>query len=114
MDAAPTLQAARRRAGLSQQQLAARAGTSQATISAYENGHKQPTVETFGRLLGAAATRLVTQPAERPVVHVSEAQLRRAGRTLVAVLELAAALPARHRPGLGYPRRLATKTERAA
>ena len=113
MDAATTIRAARRRAGLSQQELAARAGTSQATVSAYENGHKQPTVETFGRLLAAAATRLVAQPAERPVVQPSDAQLARAGRTLVAVLDLAAALPARHRPELRYPR-LAGKADRAA
>ena len=101
---ASTLRAARRRAGLSQQELAARAGTSQATLSAYENGRKQPTVETFTRLLAAAASRLVVEPAERPVVQVSDAQLAQAGRTLLAVLELAAALPTRHRRDLRFPR----------
>ena len=108
MDAATTLRAARRRAGLSQEELAERAGTSHATVSAYENGRKQPAVETFGRLLAATGTRLLTRPAEWPVVQVSDAQLARAGRTLVAVLDLAAALPSRHRPELRFPR-LATR-----
>ena len=104
MEVASTLRAARRRVGLSQHDLAERAGTSQATVSAYENGRKQPTVETFHRLLAATGSRLVTEPAERPVVHVSDEQLARAGRTLVAVLELAAALPTRHRHELLFPR----------
>src|SRR5687767_5515311 len=104
MDTAGTIREARRRAGLSQQELAARAGTSQATLSAYENGRKQPTVETFDRLLAAAALRLVVEPAERPVVHVSETELERAGRGLLAVLELAGALPTSHRRDLRFPR----------
>ncbi len=110
MDVAQALRTARRRAGLSQHDLAARAGTSQATVSAYENGRKQPTVETFHRLLAAASSRLVVEPAERPVVQVPDAQLARAGRTLVEVLDLAAALPTRHRPDLRFPR-LATRPD---
>jgi len=104
MDAASTLRAARRRAGLSQQELAARAGTSQATLSAYENGRKEPTVETFNRLLAAAASRLVVEAAERPVVQVPDEELAQRGRTLLAVLELAAALPSSHRRHLRFPR----------
>ena len=110
MDVASTLRAVRRRAGLSQHELAARAGTSQATVSAYENGRKHPTVETFGRLLAAAASRLVVVPAERPVVQLSDAQLAQAGRTLLAVLDLAAALPTWHQPDLRFPR-LATRSD---
>jgi transcriptional regulator with XRE-family HTH domain len=104
MDAASAIRSARRRAGLSQQELAARAGTSQATLSAYENGRKEPTVETFNRMLAAASSRLVVEPAERPVVQVSETQLARRGRTLLEVLELAAALPSSHRRDLRFPR----------
>ena len=55
MDAAASLRDARRRAGLTQAELARRAGTSQATISAYEHGRKEPSVETLGRLLAALA-----------------------------------------------------------
>ncbi len=104
MDAGSAIRAARRRAGLSQERLAGRAGTSQATLSAYENGRKQPTFETFARLLGATGSRLVVQPAERAVIRPSDAELERAGRALVGVLELAAALPRRHRRDLRFPR----------
>ena len=112
MDVASTLRAARRGAGLSQQELARRAGTSQATVSAYENGRKQPTVDTFHRLLAATGSRLVMESAERPVVQVSDGQLARAGRTLLEVLELAAALPTRHRPDVRFPR-LTTRPDAA-
>jgi transcriptional regulator with XRE-family HTH domain len=103
MDAAPTLRMARRRAGLTQRALGDRVGTSQATISAYESGAKQPSVATFSRLLAAAGARLAVEP-RRPVTEPSPAQLAWAGRTLVDVLGLAEALPARHSPTLRYPR----------
>lgn len=48
------LAAARQASGLSQQELAHRAGTSRTTLSAYEHGAKSPTVDTFERLLAAA------------------------------------------------------------
>ena len=98
------LRAARRRAGLTQDALAARAGTSQATVSAYESGAKQPSVATFARLLAAAGSRLAVEPAPEPVREPSPAQLARAGRTLVEVLGLAEALPSRHEPALRFPR----------
>ena len=74
MDAGPTLQAARMRAGLSQTDLARRTGTSQATISAYENGSKQPSVATFSRLLAATGTRLAVERAPASVVEPSQAE----------------------------------------
>ena len=45
---------ARRDAGLTQSELAARAKTSQAAISAYESGRRSPSVETLCRVLAAA------------------------------------------------------------
>jgi len=45
---------ARRSTSLSQAELAARAGTSRTTLSAYENGRKSPTLETAQRILAAA------------------------------------------------------------
>jgi transcriptional regulator with XRE-family HTH domain len=103
MDAAEALHEARGRAGLTQTELARRAGTSQATISAYEHGRKAPSVETLGRLLAAAGTRLTTAPASAPVVRPTRAQLARAGRTLVDVMLLAEALPTRHDVELRFP-----------
>jgi transcriptional regulator with XRE-family HTH domain len=49
---------ARRGAGLTQAELAARAATSQAAISAYESGRRSPSVETLTRVLDAAGCEL--------------------------------------------------------
>jgi transcriptional regulator with XRE-family HTH domain len=98
------IRAARRRAGLTQAALAARAGTSQATLSAYESGRKRPSVQTLDRVLKAAGMRLAVEPAERPVVAVSEELLARRARILLDVLALAQALPTRHEPELRFPR----------
>jgi transcriptional regulator with XRE-family HTH domain len=105
VDAGRTLHAARTRAGLSQAELARRAGTSQATISAYESGAKQPTVATFSRLLAATGSRLAVEEARRqPLSEPAPAELRQAGETLAEVIRLAEALPVEHAPRLRYPR----------
>jgi uncharacterized protein len=52
------LREARKRAGLSQVELAARAAVSQSVISAYESGHRQPSVPTLARLVEAAGHEL--------------------------------------------------------
>ena len=104
MNAADALRGARLRAGLTQHALAARAGTSQATISAYESGRKQPSLRTLERLLEATGSRLEVVPHGVAPREPTPEQLARAGRRLVEVLELAAALPVRHRPTLGFPR----------
>ena len=54
MDRAYLLEVARRASGLTQAELAARSGTSQATLSAYERGLKSPTIKVAGRILEAA------------------------------------------------------------
>src|SRR3954467_9463191 len=105
MDAGAALHDARVRAGLSQAELAARSGTSQATISAYESGAKQPSVATFSRLLAAAGARLSVDHSATPVVEPSTAELERAGETLAEVIALAEALPSEHAPVLRFPRR---------
>lgn len=61
MDAAEVLADARRRAGLSQDQLGARAGVPQSAVSAYERGRKQPTVPVLARLVAAAGFTLNLQ-----------------------------------------------------
>jgi len=104
MDVPAALRQARYRAGLSQVDLALRTGTSQATISAYESGRKQPTVDTLARLLGAMGRRLSVESRSAAVKLPSEAQHARTARTLLEVLGLAEALPTRHEPALRYPR----------
>jgi transcriptional regulator with XRE-family HTH domain len=56
------LERARADAGLTQKELARRAGTSRTTLSAYERGRKSPTVATFSRLLSEAGCELTTSP----------------------------------------------------
>ena len=104
MDVPTTLRGARRQAGLSQAELAARAGTSQATVSAYEGGRKAPSVATLDRLLAATGMRLAVEPRRSRAVEPTSAELSRRARTLLAVLELADALPTRHEPTLRFPR----------
>lgn len=103
MNPASTLRRARKRVGMTQAALAAQAGTSQATVSAYESGAKRPSIATLVRLLDAAGSRLSVEPADaarRPGL----AEHARTARTLGDVLALAEALPVRHQPDLDYPR----------
>lgn len=103
MDVSETLRAARTRAGLTQAALARRAGTSQATISAYEHGRKEPSVATLARLLAATGSRLTVIAGSNAVRRPSPEELARAGRSLVDVMLLAEALPTRHDPTLRFP-----------
>jgi transcriptional regulator with XRE-family HTH domain len=104
MDAGDAIKRARLRAGLTQHALAARAGTSQATISAYESGRKQPSLETLDRVLAATGARLAVVSRRRGVRRPSRRELARAGRKLRDVIELAEALPVKHKRALEYPR----------
>lgn len=104
MNTGREVRAARRRAGLTQAELAARAGTSQATVSAYERAAKQPSVATLGRLLEAAGSRLTVDPSGSKVLEPSAAAHARTARTLADVLALAERLPVRHATELRFPR----------
>jgi transcriptional regulator with XRE-family HTH domain len=74
MDAAGLLRQRRRTHGVSQRELALRAGTRQATISRIENGHEIPTVDRLDQLLTALGERLelraVPLDPERPPADV--------------------------------------------
>jgi predicted nucleotidyltransferase/DNA-binding XRE family transcriptional regulator len=59
MEVGELIREARRSAGLTQSEHAARAGTSQATFSRYESGDATPTLVTLERLLAAAGANLV-------------------------------------------------------
>jgi transcriptional regulator with XRE-family HTH domain len=98
--AADTLRRARTRSGLSLRELARRAGTSHATLAAYEAGRVTPSVDTLDRIVHAAGFALA--PELVPVPDPGEDRAAR-GRELVEVLELAALFPARHAPTLECP-----------
>ena len=89
-------------AGITQQELASRTGTSQATVSAYESGAKEPGVATLERLLAATGHRLDVKQAGI-AREPSRRELARRGRILAQVLDLAEALPAKRRAQLRYP-----------
>lgn len=59
MDAASLISRARKSAGMSQVELARRAGTSQPAIAAYESGARSPSVRTLDKIIRAAGASLV-------------------------------------------------------
>ena len=89
-------------AGLSQAELAARSGTSQEALSAYERGRKDPSASTATRILAAAGWTVVRAPA-REVWTAGAAELERRARILAQVVDLAERLPAKRRGHLAYP-----------
>jgi transcriptional regulator with XRE-family HTH domain len=99
MNAALIIRTARQRSELSLRELAARAGTSHATLSAYEHGRVDPTTGVLTRILGAAGQSLETTLLGAPA---DIGRLSR-GEELVAVLELAEQFPARHADHLEFP-----------
>ena len=74
------LERVRRAAGLSQDELASRAGTSRTTLSAYEHGRKSPNMTTVDRLLASAGFELTAEPQ----VTFSEIEMRRGRPIFVA------------------------------
>jgi transcriptional regulator with XRE-family HTH domain len=98
---ARVLQEVRRRSGLGLRDLARRAGTSHATLHAYEAGAKAPRLDTITRVAAAAGFDVDIALAPRPDT-LAEREAK--GRELVEVLELAAQFPARHRRQLAAPR----------
>jgi len=97
MEPPELLRSVRRRHGLSQGELAARAGTSQPVISAYEHGRRDPSFGTLRRLIEATGERL-TVAAHTPTTDLAPpADLDEHARRLVDVLSLVDAIP-RRRP----------------
>jgi len=102
MDAARTLRRARLGAGLSLRVLAERAGTSHATLAAYEAGRAVPRVDTLDRILRAAGYATDIEFVRRADATDDERLAK--GDELRQALELAAMFPARHATRLRFPR----------
>ena len=83
--------------GLSQAELARRAGLPRSVVNAYLRGGREPGADTLARLAAAGGFELRLGRRKPPV------DAERAGRILVQVLELAEALPFRPRPESDYP-----------
>jgi len=99
MNASRVLRRARTNAGLTLRQLGERAGTSHSTLAAYESGSKAPNVATLNRVLRAAGFSADIQLHKRQTTSLAMSR----GDELIAVLELAAAFPARHAKSLTAP-----------
>lgn len=95
MRANELIRRARRRAGLTQRELAVLAETSHATLAAYETGAKMPRADTLERVLQAAGQ--VPEVTLRPRADRSPAEREAKGRELLDALELASLFPLRRR-----------------
>ena len=109
MNAAHLIRAARVRRGLTQADLAARAGTSQPVISAYEHGRRDPTTAMLRRLIGATGEQLELRLAAVPLELPPPANPEEHAARLVDVLLLADAIPARPPRTATMPRLLSSR-----
>jgi uncharacterized protein len=69
MDAPSIIKRARARVGITQSELADRAGTSQSAVAAYESGAKSPSVRTLDRIVRATGATLDVTVREAPVAR---------------------------------------------
>jgi uncharacterized protein len=83
--------------GLSQAELARRAGMPRSVVNAYVKGSREPGADALARLAAAGGLEL-RLARRRPPVDAD-----RADKILVQVLELAEALPFKPRAALDYP-----------
>ena len=99
MNAAILLYETRQRAGLTLRGLARIAGTSHATLSAYERARVDPSTETLARMVRAAGFDLDIRLERR----IREVDGLARGEELAQVLALAEAFPVRVSPTMDAP-----------
>ena len=105
MEPGTIIKTVRRRQGLTQAELARRAGTSQPVVSAYEHGRRDPSYETLRRLVEAGGERLVLTTRLPTSELTPPSGVEEHARRLADVLSLADAIPVRRRsPVLVAPR----------
>ncbi len=86
-----------RQSGLSQAELARRAGIPRSVLNAYARGNREPGTDALLMIAAAAGVALRAEPRKPPV------DPERASRILTQVLELAEALPFRPRGEMQFP-----------
>ncbi len=74
------LRTARQQAGLSQAEVAGRAGVTQSVVSAYESGARQPSLPTLVRLIEATGSHLEVRISPGPVARHPDGLLARRAR----------------------------------
>jgi transcriptional regulator with XRE-family HTH domain len=85
MEITTLLRGARRAAGITQLELAGRAGTAQPAVAAYESGGKTPNLATLERLLGACEYDM--EVLARPRIRRGAASLAELAQTIERDLE---------------------------
>ena len=85
------------RSGLSQAELARRAGFPRSVLNAYLRGHREPGADALLRIAAAAGMKLGVEERKPPV------DPERASKILMQVLGLAEVLPYRPRAEMAYP-----------
>jgi transcriptional regulator with XRE-family HTH domain len=98
MSGATLISQALEQSGLTQAELARRAGIPRSVLNAYLKGHREPGADALLRVISAAGGKLEVAKRKPPV------DPERAGKILVQVLGLAEALPYRPRSEMRYPR----------
>lgn len=88
LDSAAIISLVRHKAGLSQEELAQRAGTSQPAVARYETGKASPSTSTLLRLLRAAGYDLDVQIKKASVTDLSGTRARKVRREKVAIKSL--------------------------
>src|SRR6202789_3196018 len=86
-----------RRSGLSQAELARRAGIPRSVFNVYLRGRREPGADALLRIAAAGGFELELDERQPPV------DPDRAGKILIQVLELAEALPFRPRAEMQFP-----------
>jgi hypothetical protein len=109
VDPASLVKAVRRRHGLTQADLARRAGTSQPVISAYEHGRRDPSYETLRRLVEAGGERLELAAGPPRSDLPPPVDAHEHARRLLEVLSLVDAIPARRRSRVLHAPRLVSR-----
>lgn len=97
MSAAALVAEILQKSGLTQAELARRAGLPRSVLNAYLRGHREPGVDSLLRIAGAAGVKLDLEQRRPPV------DPQRASFILNQVLGLAEALPYRPRAEMAYP-----------
>jgi uncharacterized protein len=87
VNAAELIRSSRRRAGLTQTELAEQAGTSQSAVARYERGTAAPALATLERLLDVCGHRLVVsaEPLPRSNEPRTVAEIRKHRRALIEI-----------------------------
>lgn len=97
MSAAALISDVLQQSGLSQAELARRAGIPRSVLNAYIKGHRDPGGDALLRIAAAGGAKLEVEKRKPPV------DAERASRILNQVLGLAEALPYRPRAEMAYP-----------